>query len=308
MERTRAALAYGVETSGNFAEPGKSRDGRNILHSVRATGAPGDRVDESRRKLSPRPREAGPAVQGHQGPRRLERPDDRRPGIGLRAHRRGPSPAPPRRGRPTSSSERMRARDGRLLHVYAAGEARIPAFLDDYAFFIKGLIALYEAAFDPDRLEAAIELARQAIELFWDGEEGGFFFAAAPEAGPRRKEIYDGAVPSGNSVMLTNLLRLGRLSGRQELEDQGFEAGGGLLTRGLPTSARPRGIPAADWITLWARRRRSSSSEVGGPRKRGSFSPRSAGCTSRIRPFSLSRRTIRPQREPSNASPPLRRK
>ena len=114
--------------------------------------------------------------------------------------------------------KRMRSRDGRLLHVHAGGEARIPAFLDDYAFLIKGLIALYEAAFDPGRLETALSLTGQVIEIFGDEREGGFFFAADPEVGSRRKEVYDGAVPSGNSVMLINLLRLGRLTGRQELE------------------------------------------------------------------------------------------
>ncbi|MCK7478537.1 MAG: hypothetical protein M0C28_14970 [Candidatus Moduliflexus flocculans] len=59
-----------------------------------------------------------------------------------------------------------------LLHVHAGGEARVPAFLDDYAFLIKGLIALYEAAFDPGRLETALSLTGRAIELFGDeGEE-----------------------------------------------------------------------------------------------------------------------------------------
>jgi uncharacterized protein YyaL (SSP411 family) len=117
--------------------------------------------------------------------------------------------------------ERMRAPDGRLLHVFAEGAARVPAFLDDYAFLVKGLVGLYEAGFDPGRLEKALELTRRASELLWDEKEGGFFFAAAdPELGARRKEIYDGAVPSGNSVMLMNLLRLARLTGRQDLEEK----------------------------------------------------------------------------------------
>jgi len=117
--------------------------------------------------------------------------------------------------------EKMRAPGGRLLHVFADGEARVPAFLDDYAFLIRGLLGLYEAGFDPGYLEKALELARLTIEHFWDGKEGGFFFADAdPEVGARRKEIYDGAVPSGNSVMLMNLLRLARLTGRQDLEEK----------------------------------------------------------------------------------------
>jgi hypothetical protein len=116
--------------------------------------------------------------------------------------------------------ERMRAADGGLLHVFGEGQAGIPAFLDDYAFIVKGLIALYEAGYEPRHLETALALTERAIGLFWDSEEGGFFYAAEGEAGPRHKEIYDGAVPSGNSVMFMNLLRLARLTGRPELEDQ----------------------------------------------------------------------------------------
>jgi hypothetical protein len=114
----------------------------------------------------------------------------------------------------------MTAPDGRLLHLAIDNRARVPAFLDDYAYVIKGLVALYEAGFDPGRLERAVALTRRAIELFWDGEEGGFVFADAPEVGGKRNEVYDGALPSGNSVMLSNLLRLARLTGLAEFEDK----------------------------------------------------------------------------------------
>ncbi len=116
--------------------------------------------------------------------------------------------------------DKMRGADGRLLHVLTDGEARIPAFLCDYAFLVKGLVALYEAGYDPRYLEKALELTDIAIGLFWDKDEGGFFFSAEGEAGARGKDVYDGAVPSGNSVMFTDLLRLARLTGRRELEDR----------------------------------------------------------------------------------------
>jgi hypothetical protein len=123
--------------------------------------------------------------------------------------------------------ERMSAPDGRLLHMFADGEARVQGFLDDHAFLIRGLLGLYEAGFDPEYLEKALELARLTIEHFWDDKVGGFFFAAAdPEVGSRRKEIYDGAVPSGNSVMLMNLLRLARLAGRSDLEEKATRLAG----------------------------------------------------------------------------------
>ena len=91
--------------------------------------------------------------------------------------------------------------DGRLLHRYRDGEAGILANVDDYAFFVWGLLELYEATFDLTYLEAALELQAQLDERFWDAENGGYYFT--PDDGEelivRRKEIYDGAIPSGNS-------------------------------------------------------------------------------------------------------------
>jgi uncharacterized protein YyaL (SSP411 family) len=114
-----------------------------------------------------------------------------------------------------------RMRDGgRLLHVLTDGQARVPAFLDDYAFMVKGLLGLYEAGYDPAHLEAAADLVRAAVDLFWDDADGGFFFGTESEEGMRRKDLYDGSVPSGNSVMFTDLLRLARLTGRADLEER----------------------------------------------------------------------------------------
>jgi hypothetical protein len=114
----------------------------------------------------------------------------------------------------------MRSSAGQLLHVYSEGQARVPAFLDDHAFLAKGLTALYEAGYEPRYIESALDLVERAVGLFWDEGEGGFYFSAEAEAGRRRKEIYDGAVPSGNSVMFMVLLRLARLTGRRELEER----------------------------------------------------------------------------------------
>jgi len=118
--------------------------------------------------------------------------------------------------------DKMRDADGRLLHVFSDGEARVPAFLGDHAFLIKGLVGLYEAGYEPRHLETALDLAGRALALFWDDREGGFFFSAEGEAGTRQKDLYDGALPSGNSVMFMDLLRLARLTGRGELEDRAW--------------------------------------------------------------------------------------
>jgi hypothetical protein len=115
----------------------------------------------------------------------------------------------------------LRAPDGRLLHRFRGGEAAIAANLDDYAFVVWALIELYEATFSTHYLEAALNLADAQIAHFSD-PRGGFF--STPDDGERlplrSKEIYDGAIPSGNSVAMLNLLRLSRLTGRQDLEEK----------------------------------------------------------------------------------------
>lgn len=121
----------------------------------------------------------------------------------------------------------MRAPDGRLLHRYRDGEASLPAHVDDYAFFISGLIDLYETVFDIRYLETALDLNRDFIRHFWDSDRGGFYFTAndTEEILVRKKEIYDAAVPSGNSVAMLNLLRLGRMTGDPDLEEKAVKTG-----------------------------------------------------------------------------------
>ena len=109
-------------------------------------------------------------------------------------------------------------RDGRLLRSYRQGKARLPANFGDYAFFIEGLLNLYEATFDPRWLSEASRLSQTATKLFHDAAGGGFFFTAADAEKllVRSKHPQDGAVPSGNSVHAMNLLRLAILLDRKE--------------------------------------------------------------------------------------------
>ncbi len=111
---------------------------------------------------------------------------------------------------------------GRLLHRHRGGESAIPAFVDDYAFLVWGLVELYEATFDVGYLRGALDLNDRLLTHFWDDASGGFFMT--PDYGERllvrTKEAYDGAVPSGNSVAAMNLLRLGRMVGRTDLEEK----------------------------------------------------------------------------------------
>ena len=105
---------------------------------------------------------------------------------------------------------------GTLLRRYRQGDAAIPAFLDDYAMFVQGLLDLYEAQFDRRHLELAARLTEKQIELFEDTESGAFFSTSAGDHRLvlRVKEDYDGAEPSGNSVALMNLVRLARMTNR----------------------------------------------------------------------------------------------
>ncbi|MDD2754761.1 MAG: thioredoxin domain-containing protein [Methanothrix sp.] len=117
-----------------------------------------------------------------------------------------------------------RTADGRLLHRYR-GEAGIAANLDDYAFLIWGLLDLYETVFDTKYLKAALQLNQIMMQHFWDKDQGGLFFSAddAEDLLLRRKEYYDGAIPSGNSIAMHNLLRLMHLTGQTELEEKAWD-------------------------------------------------------------------------------------
>ncbi len=130
-------------------------------------------------------------------------------------------------------TDRMAGEDGRILHRYRDGEASIPANLDDYAFLVWGLIELYEATFDTRILAEALRLNRDQLAHFWDETGGGFFFT--PDDGEelllRQKDAYDGAVPSGNSVAMLNLLRLARMTGDGELENKAVRLGDALSGR-----------------------------------------------------------------------------
>ncbi|MDD1670695.1 MAG: thioredoxin domain-containing protein, partial [Methanomicrobiales archaeon] len=112
-------------------------------------------------------------------------------------------------------------RNGRLLHRYRSGEAAVDGNADDYTHLAWGLLELYRTTFDSRYLERAVAITDSLIEHFWDGEHGGFFFT--PDDGEpliaRLKPVHDGATPSANSVALSNLLIISRLTGRTSVLD-----------------------------------------------------------------------------------------
>jgi len=112
----------------------------------------------------------------------------------------------------------LRDASGRLLHTWRHGKAKLPAYLDDYAYLTNALITLYETTFEERWIDEAAHLAEYMIAHFADPNGDGFFFTADNHESliTRNKDFYDSSVPSGNAMAATALLRLGHLAGRQE--------------------------------------------------------------------------------------------
>ncbi|HXI22679.1 MAG TPA: thioredoxin domain-containing protein, partial [Pyrinomonadaceae bacterium] len=110
------------------------------------------------------------------------------------------------------------SQDGLLLRTYKDGDAKLNAYLEDYASFIDGLISLYEATGEIEWVERAIALTKKMIEEFWDEEEGGFFFTGKSHERliVRSKDWMDNATPSGNSIAAISLLRLSLLTADED--------------------------------------------------------------------------------------------
>jgi uncharacterized protein YyaL (SSP411 family) len=117
----------------------------------------------------------------------------------------------------------LRTKDGRLLRTYSLKgdgkpEAKINAYLDDYAFLIHGLLCLHDTTGEERWLKEAKSLTETMIKLHGDGDRGGYFFA--PSDGEklfaRPKDHYDGVQPSGNSTMTRNLVRLWKKTGDEQ--------------------------------------------------------------------------------------------
>jgi hypothetical protein len=109
--------------------------------------------------------------------------------------------------------ETLRPAGGPLLHAWRQGQGKIAAYLGDYAFFVRGLLALHRASGEERWLQAAAELTEEQIRRLRD-PNGGFFVAGeSPDVLFRSKDVFDGATPSGNAVALLNLLDLAERTG-----------------------------------------------------------------------------------------------
>ena len=107
-----------------------------------------------------------------------------------------------------------------MLKRFRSGKAGLQPHIDDYSFFIWGLIELYEATYEVRFLEKVIELSNVMVEDFMDDNNGGFFIG--PRGGEklivRAKDSYDGAIPSGNAVAALNFIRLSKFTGISKWE------------------------------------------------------------------------------------------
>ena len=111
--------------------------------------------------------------------------------------------------------------DGRLMARYRDGEVKHKAYHDDYAYGLWALNELYEATYDPAVLIKAKRLTEEMYNLFWDNGSGGFYLYGhdADELIARPKDVHDGALPSGNSVAVLQLLRLSKLTGEMKYDE-----------------------------------------------------------------------------------------
>jgi uncharacterized protein YyaL (SSP411 family) len=116
---------------------------------------------------------------------------------------------------------RLREPGGRLLRTYRAGQAKLPAYLEDYAFLIHGLLRVHDATAEPRWLAQARSLTDRMLVDFSDKDDGGFFFTASDHESllARSKDPYDGALPGGNSMAVLDLLDLHRATGEKRFLD-----------------------------------------------------------------------------------------
>ncbi len=217
-----AARAFGVTSSGNF-------EGRNILHLVRTpaeiVGPPGSedgaarRVEGIRRRLLD---ERSSRVRPDRDDKVLADWNALMISALARGSRALNDPTYLRAARRAARFliTRMRRKNGRLYHRYRDGDAAIEGLLDDYAFLLVAMLDLYEASFQTDYLHLARQLSDEMVAHFWD--EDGDAFLLTPDDGEellsRQRPAYDGAIPSGNSMAMLGLLRLGRMLSEKELE------------------------------------------------------------------------------------------
>src|SRR3954453_2393366 len=217
---TDAAIAWlGATDRGNFVDPHHPVQGWNVL-PARGPGPAADVRERIRaRLLEVRTARVWPGL------------DDKRLAAwnGLASHAFAEAGAvlgredlvEVARGAAAFVLDDLRDDDGRLLRTWKDGEAKLNAYLEDHAFLLEALLALYEATFEPRWFAEARALADAILARFADPDAGGFFSTSSDheELVVRRKDLEDAPIPSGSSSAAVGLLRLGALTGEARYEE-----------------------------------------------------------------------------------------
>jgi uncharacterized protein YyaL (SSP411 family) len=113
---------------------------------------------------------------------------------------------------------KMKSSDGSLYRIYKNGSSKIPSYLDDYAFYINALLDLFEIKPDTQYIELAVQYTDYLTKNFWDSDENNFYYTSDfHESLPiRNKILHDLAIPSGNSVSVSNFIRLYHITGNND--------------------------------------------------------------------------------------------
>jgi len=237
-EADLAIEVFDIKKEGNFSEEGGGKEnGTNILHLKKSSEELSSELGLSEQELQSQLEAIRQKLFTYREKRVHPGKDDKIltdwNGLMIAALAKGaqvfnePSYAEAARRAADFINTRICTASGRLLHRYRNGEASILSYADDYAFLIWGLLELYEATFDVRYLETSLALNRDFIGHFWDMDNGGFY--STPDDGEelliRQKEVYDTAIPSGNSVAMSNLLRLSRMTADYELEEKAARIG-----------------------------------------------------------------------------------
>jgi hypothetical protein len=237
-EADLVTTAFNVEEGGNFSDEATGRrSGRNILHLRKGLQEIASDLKIPEQQLKARLEGARQRLFAARERRIHPHKDDKVlvdwNGLMIAALAKAarvldePDYAEAAKGASDFILNHMHNPGGRLLHRYRDGQAALPANVDDYAFLIWGMIELYETTFEVPYLQRALDLNDDLLKHFWDEKAGGFYFTAddAEKLLARQKDIYDGAIPSGNSVAALNLLRLGRIAANADLEEKAVKIG-----------------------------------------------------------------------------------
>jgi uncharacterized protein YyaL (SSP411 family) len=233
-----AADAWHVTTAGNFLDPViGERTGKNILHLTRTPDHLAARLKMTGEELEAALVTARTTLTGARREREPPMIDDKIltdwNGLMIAAYARASRAfSEPRYADRAEAAcgfllDRLRDGDGSLLHRYRDGQAGIVGQATDYAFLIFGLSELFMARSGPAHLAAARDLGQIFHDRFWNTRHSGYFTTAAGQDDliARTIDLYDGAIPSANSVAFTDLLTLSRLTGDTVYEKRASELG-----------------------------------------------------------------------------------